>query len=205
MPRVADQKKRQAILAAALAVFQERGYAEARMAEIARRAQIASGTLYLYFPSKEALAHCLGDEYVDRLTDVLLPGLSRRDASAAITESVHNALLFAIQNRDLLRFVRFSLGPDQVFRRSGAEERLCRIIADALSERIERKELASYDPSALAELLSGLMQWMAEQILLDGKRGALRYEQTLIRLLQNALFPVQAEERKAREQASARH
>jgi AcrR family transcriptional regulator len=43
------------ILAAALDVFAERGFAAAKLDEVAARAGVSKGTLYLYFPSKEEL------------------------------------------------------------------------------------------------------------------------------------------------------
>jgi AcrR family transcriptional regulator len=43
------------IVAAALDVFVERGFAAARVEEVARRAGVTKGTLYLYFDSKAAL------------------------------------------------------------------------------------------------------------------------------------------------------
>ena len=43
------------ITAAALEVFSERGFAATRLDEIAARAGVSKGTLYLYFDSKEAL------------------------------------------------------------------------------------------------------------------------------------------------------
>src|SRR5881296_2271235 len=43
------------IVAAALDVFVERGFARARLEEVARRAGVTKGTVYLYFKSKEAL------------------------------------------------------------------------------------------------------------------------------------------------------
>lgn len=43
------------IVAAALEVFGERGFAATKLADVARRAGITKGTLYLYFDSKEAL------------------------------------------------------------------------------------------------------------------------------------------------------
>ena len=43
------------IVAAALAVFTEKGFAGARMEEIAARAEVSKGTIYLYFPTKEEL------------------------------------------------------------------------------------------------------------------------------------------------------
>jgi len=47
--------RREAILAAALDEFAERGFAGARLDDVARRAGIAKGTIYLYFHDKEAL------------------------------------------------------------------------------------------------------------------------------------------------------
>jgi AcrR family transcriptional regulator len=43
------------IIAAGLACFTERGFAATRLDEVARRAGLSKGTLYLYFPSKEEL------------------------------------------------------------------------------------------------------------------------------------------------------
>lgn len=43
------------IVAAALEVFVERGFAATKVADVARRAGVTKGTVYLYFESKEAL------------------------------------------------------------------------------------------------------------------------------------------------------
>ena len=43
------------IVDAALALFAEKGFAATRLEEVAARAGIAKGTIYLYFDSKEAL------------------------------------------------------------------------------------------------------------------------------------------------------
>src|SRR5439155_21382571 len=43
------------LVAAALDVFVERGYAGTKLADVARRAGVTKGTIYLYFENKEAL------------------------------------------------------------------------------------------------------------------------------------------------------
>lgn len=56
MPKIVDKAaKRQEILEAAIAVFREKGYHAAKMADIAVAAGMGKGTLYEYFPTKEAL------------------------------------------------------------------------------------------------------------------------------------------------------
>jgi AcrR family transcriptional regulator len=52
--RRAEERPRE-ICAAALQVFAEKGFAAARLDEIARRAGVSKGTLYLYFDDKEDL------------------------------------------------------------------------------------------------------------------------------------------------------
>jgi AcrR family transcriptional regulator len=48
-------ERREAILAAALAEFSARGFEATRLDDVAKRAKIAKGTIYLYFRDKESL------------------------------------------------------------------------------------------------------------------------------------------------------
>ncbi|SDM86311.1 TetR/AcrR family transcriptional regulator [Maricaulis salignorans] len=50
------------ILTAALAIFAEQGFAAARVEDIARRAGLSKGAVYLYFPSKEAMLNALVEQ-----------------------------------------------------------------------------------------------------------------------------------------------
>lgn len=47
------------IVAAALAVFSEKGFAAAKLDEIARRAGVSKGALYLYYETKEEIFHAV--------------------------------------------------------------------------------------------------------------------------------------------------
>src|SRR5256885_13719774 len=49
------EARRAAILAAALEEFTARGYEGARLDDVAKRAEVAKGTIYLYFADKETL------------------------------------------------------------------------------------------------------------------------------------------------------
>jgi Transcriptional regulator len=54
------EERRQSILQAAREVFLEKGFFRATMDDVAERAEVSKGTLYLYFESKETLlAHLL--------------------------------------------------------------------------------------------------------------------------------------------------
>jgi AcrR family transcriptional regulator len=53
---------RAAIIAAARAVFAERGYGSTTIRDVIRRTDLASGTFYNYFPDKESLFRAVVDE-----------------------------------------------------------------------------------------------------------------------------------------------
>jgi AcrR family transcriptional regulator len=52
------------IVAAALASFAERGFAATRLEDVAARAGVTRGTLYLYFPSKEELFKAVVRQFI---------------------------------------------------------------------------------------------------------------------------------------------
>ncbi len=62
-PQVAD--KREAILRAAIRVFAHSGYFNSKVADIAREAGVADGTVYLYFKSKEDILHSIFDRNME--------------------------------------------------------------------------------------------------------------------------------------------
>ena len=75
------------LLVAALDLFVEKGYAATRSDDVAARAGVAKGTLYLYFPSKEEL----------------FKAVVRRNLSALIAEGQHIADHFDGPSAELLR------------------------------------------------------------------------------------------------------
>src|SRR3989440_4966585 len=54
--------KRELILRAATRVFARNGYFNSKVADIARAADVADGTVYLYFKSKEEILHSIFDQ-----------------------------------------------------------------------------------------------------------------------------------------------
>src|SRR6266436_175152 len=91
-PKRARGKQRVAeLLEAAAEVFAEKGYAAATMTEIAARAGAPIGSLYQFFPVKEALADWLVQNYIGLLV-VDLQALEAR-ANRIDTETLADNLL----------------------------------------------------------------------------------------------------------------
>src|SRR5215204_7132953 len=57
--------KREAILRAATAVFAEKGFFNSKVADIAKAAGVADGTVYLYFKNKDDVLHSIFDRAMD--------------------------------------------------------------------------------------------------------------------------------------------
>ena len=64
--------KREAILAAALQLFAERGFHGTAVPLIAEKAEVGAGTIYRYFPSKEAIANALYQRWKGALAATLV-------------------------------------------------------------------------------------------------------------------------------------
>lgn len=81
VPQVLKPEVRTRIVAAAGAAFHERGFADASVADIARRAGVSAAGIYRYFPDKAALFEAvLPDDLVaehDRLLDERIAALRR--------------------------------------------------------------------------------------------------------------------------------
>ena len=58
------QARPQELLESALALFVEKGFAATRAEEVAQRAGVSKGTLYLYYPSKEELLKAVIEHYL---------------------------------------------------------------------------------------------------------------------------------------------
>ena len=67
--RLPEQRPRQ-LLEAALAVFGEQGFEPTRLEDVAERASVSKGTIYNYFPSKEALFEEMVQHTLADLLDV---------------------------------------------------------------------------------------------------------------------------------------
>ncbi len=63
------EEKERAILSAARAVFVKHGFEKARVAEIARRAGVAEGTIYIYYKTKNDLLQAVVLKFWDGITE----------------------------------------------------------------------------------------------------------------------------------------
>lgn len=103
--------KREAILAAALRLIARLGLHATPMSAVAREAGVAAGTLYLYFPSKEAMINALYLELVEDRNRAIgasaePPDVLPRDARAALWEGWYALARWHLDRPDASRVLQ---------------------------------------------------------------------------------------------------
>ena len=79
-----SQDNRARLKAAALAAFGEKGYEKTSIDEIARRASLATGTVYQHYRSKRQLLLALMDDLLEQLSQLdLAPASAARSTERA--------------------------------------------------------------------------------------------------------------------------
>ncbi|HEY0777760.1 MAG TPA: TetR/AcrR family transcriptional regulator [Gemmatirosa sp.] len=161
--RAPDERPHQ-ILEAALEIFGEHGLVGARLEDIARRAGIAKGTIYLYFPNKEALfREVIRQTVIDRLDRLAVDLSADPDASAAVQLDACMAqwwnYLRAEPYRTVYRLVVSELQrfPDLVeFYSAEVLTRGNRLIGGVIARGVAHGEFRPIEPYAAARMLSAM-------------------------------------------------
>jgi len=145
---VRREQRRAAILAAALEEFVARGFATARLDDVARRARIAKGTIYLYFRDKETLFQELVRTMLSPLIGTIEAAPLRDVPIRAVAEMIVDVFIkeiYGTRRKDVIRLI-ISEGPRfpklaEVYYRE-VIARVLPIIRGRLVLAVERRELS---------------------------------------------------------------
>ena len=173
--------KRDAILRAAIDTFAERGYFNAQVADVARAAGVAAGTVYLYFKSKDDLLVSIFERSMrEGLTDSRAavadladpPERLRRLARghlARLGNDRNLAVVFQVELRQSTKFMeRFSSTLLRDYLGLMREA-----IADGQREGLFRADIK---PTSAAKMLFGALDEMATNWILSRRRYSLEAE-----------------------------
>ena len=210
--RLPEERPEQ-ILNAALVEFGERGLAGARLEDIAKRAGLSKGTIYLYFPNKEALFR----EMVRHTVVSKLEESERifETMNASVTETLiafmrrYWAFIRSSEFAPLFRLIHAEIHNFPDLARFYAEEvvmRGHRLIAGIISRGIESGEFRAVDPFVAARMLTapfvmhGLWCTHRECFASVAKKTD---EQVLDELMQFYLYAIQPHDRGQRARGTA--
>ncbi|MGI8467081.1 MAG: TetR/AcrR family transcriptional regulator [Pyrinomonadaceae bacterium] len=173
-PNGAITDKREAILRAATRVFSQNGYFNSKVADIAREAGIADGTVYLYFKSKEEILHSIFDR---AMTEFIaegkkeIAGIEKADERLRRIAQLHleklgtdrdMAIVFQVELRGSIKFM-------QEFSAAGLAEYLDIIqqtIVEGQKTGVFRKNL---NPTVCSKILFGALDEMVTNWILSVK------------------------------------
>ena len=170
-----DPGKPQQIIDAAIRVFARTGYYNSRVSDIAREAGIASGTIYLYFKTKDEILVTLFREKMAEWVEFVRGAIAAEpDPLAKLRRLV--ALHFSVleANPDLAEVVQVELRQGHKFFRGASAHEVSAyfaLIGGVLEEGIARGQIRDDVPVKLAtKMLFGAMDQMATSWVL-GKRA----------------------------------
>src|SRR5262245_28414463 len=169
-----DPDKPHAIIDAAIRVFARNGYYNSRVSDIAREAGIASGTIYLYFKTKdEILVTLFREKVAEWVANVRREVAGEPDAVAKIRRLV--ALHFEVleSHPDLAEVVQVELRQGQKFFRGASAHEVSayfELITSVLEEGVAAGQIRHDVPVKVAtKVLFGAMDQLATSWVL-GKR-----------------------------------
>ncbi len=111
------RRTRSKLLLAARQVFEERGWADTRMSDIARAAKVSHGTVYTYFDSKDQVLREACATFVeDVLTAIRVPDDMRADPSVRLFEGHRRYLEAYSANARMLEVVEEAAWVEPYFR-----------------------------------------------------------------------------------------
>jgi AcrR family transcriptional regulator len=168
VPAVLDRKTRHRLLRktdiirAAEHVFALKGFHEATIQDIARQAQYATGTVYLYFADKDSLYLSIVEEKLRKFLQVLKLRTSQvKGARAKLEASIYESLRFFEEEHDFFQiFVReescWSI-KSKLVKSATAQERkefAIKLMKEAQAEGVIRKDFL---PGQVSDMLESII------------------------------------------------
>jgi TetR/AcrR family fatty acid metabolism transcriptional regulator len=172
-PAVGD--KREAILRAAISVFAHNGYFNSKVADIAREAGVADGTVYLYFKSKEEILHSIFDRSVDRaVADARKEIENISDPREKLRRIAHLHLERLGDDRDLAVVFQVELRGSTKFMEEFSAAGFAEYLALIRATFAEGQEAGLFRPDlnakVVAKILFGALDEMATNWILSKRR-----------------------------------
>jgi len=185
--------KYEAILRAAIKVFARSGYFNSKVADVAREAGVADGTVYLYFKNKDDILVSIFNHVMD---EALGAGRKRldevSDARAKLKHIVHAHLDLLGRDRDLAIVFQVELRSSTKFMEQFSATKVSEylemirgVIEEGQRKGIFRKGVST---TIAAKLLFGALDEMATNWVLSRRRYSLMSTaESVIDLLLNGL------------------
>lgn len=171
----AKTDKRKAIIDAAITVFAEKGYNNTNVAEVAAFANVAAGTVYLYFENKEDLLYQSMQEMMRETLFKLKKKIAKEErAIDKLFQLIVRHVEFFTKDPNLARFLVLELRQSKEFYNRypnfNPYADYLEYVQSLIKQSIEDKTTLPYDPVSLSFLLIGVMDMMLTQWVINPEK-----------------------------------
>jgi TetR/AcrR family fatty acid metabolism transcriptional regulator len=175
-PRRPD--KRAKILRSATKVFARNGFYHSKVSEIAREADVADGTIYLYFKNKEDILISIFEESMDDILQLTREEIgTHQDALSKLRRFVHLHMTLMEKNPRLAEVIQVELRQSSKFMKEYKNVKfleylqfIAEVIEQGRREGLIHKEVS---PAIFKRMLFGALDELALQWVLSKKRYSL--------------------------------
>ena len=168
--------KRQRIIDAAILVFSRQGFYNATVADVAAEADVADGTIYLYFKSKDDLLISIFEHSMDVFIQAAHDELTTAsNAREKLKKFIALHLKLVQKNQDLAQVIQIELRQSSKFMKEYANEKFFEYLGIVEAILREGAEAGLFkrqaDPVILKRAIFGAVDEMAlEWVLMKKKR-----------------------------------
>lgn len=174
--------KRERILNAALLVFAEHGFYNAKVSQVARAAGVADGTIYLYFQNKDDLLISLFEDRMEWLIRRLDEGLANAggDVPTRLRRLIQEHLRLAAENPALAEFITVELRQSSKFVKEYGNPKFqeyLKILRDLIEEGQKEGTIRAHlDARMVVRAIFGALDEMLLTLTLASRRHAVDTE-----------------------------
>ncbi len=178
MRRANREDKRRRIIDAAVDVFADKGFFGARVSEIAERAGVADGTIYLYFKSKDEILISLFEEKMAEILERFVNMLSEvHDTEEKMRRYIIEHLTLVAEQPRLMQVLTVELRQSARFMKDYAPHAFAKYLAlvGSILEEGQKKGVfrKNLDPSIFRRALFGAIDEISLEWVLRGKEASL--------------------------------
>lgn len=160
-----QQIKRKAIINAAIDVFSNNGFHKAKISHIAKLANVADGTIYIYFENKENLLVSAFDELMEEILAEMKVGIaSEKSALDRFTKFIDLHVDIFTRRPAIARFLAIELrqSPDfyELYPSYNPLKGYISFIEEIIVDAIKEKSIKAVDPKALTVIIFGTIDFL---------------------------------------------
>ncbi|PKN72234.1 MAG: hypothetical protein CVU50_08080 [Candidatus Cloacimonetes bacterium HGW-Cloacimonetes-3] len=169
--------KRDMLLNAAIEVFAQKGSNSATIADVAKKARVALGTVYVYFDSKDdLLQRCMNEVISNEINTIIKKTADIQDPIERLYGFFMHHIALVNEKPYIARFITVEVRQSESFSRRNPGynpmQKYLDYVANTTKVAIDSGRIRAIDPQAFALLLVGAMdviiwQWLASDSNLD--------------------------------------